>query len=92
MLDQKRKFPLFPYSPVDDDLQTTTPPGGVVSPRGGRGRASRQLFPKSTDFSLPLRRSTRQKTESTRYPAEEYELGGESDDEAETGKSQGHGS
>ena len=91
LLDQKRKVPLFPYSPVDDDLQTTTPPGGVVSPRGGRERVSRQLFPKSTDFSLPLRRSTRQKTESTRYPPEEYELGGESDDEGDREKAKATG-
>ena len=52
---------------------------------------SRQLFPKSTDFSLPLRRSTRQKTESTRYPPEEYELGGESDDEGDREKAKATG-
>ena len=50
---------------------------------------SRQLFPKSTDFSLPLRRSTRQRTESTRYPPEEYELDGESDDGADKAKATG---
>ena len=62
LLDRKRKVPLFPYSPVDDDFQATTPPGGVVSPRGGRERVSRQLFSEIHRLFLTL---------AAKYPSED---------------------